>query len=675
MAPDGRPGFLAGEIRRRVCDGVSDDLLTAGLGLSGLTGPPPPADPPTVDNLRRRAFYTNYRGLLDVTPGGGFGRFFGPGVGPDGQPSGGEGRIAGREYLALADDGTGRKMITLMVQIPEGFDPDRPCIVAAASSGSRGIYGAVPVAGDWALKRGHVLAATDKGTGNAVHDLSAGTVGEITGPRIPAAEAEGLSPFVAPTDPAYIRENPGRIAFKHAHSGENPEADWGRDLLWAVRFAFYVLNLPENFGAGSGIRRERTRVIATGISNGGGAALRAVEMDTDGLIDGAAVSEPNIYPGEIPGMSIRQGDRTWSGSAAGRPLLDYSTWINLLQPCADLAPETRPFAGDFPPGAVAWREARCRRLARMGLLSGETAGEQGASAQRRLNDAGILAEQNFLGPVHWEMGVSEGISVTYANAYGRFRPDETVCGLSFAPIDPETKAPRPLGGDEAARLFGDGNGIPPTGGIEIIDDRSAGGPVRSRDSRPAAGEPDGNLDAALCLRRLATGLTEAGESLAGPEGDRSRRVRRGIEAVRATGDLRGRPVLVVHGRNDAILPPNHTIRPYAVLNHRKEGDRSRLRYYEVTHAHHLDAVNAVPGFDAAQVPLHVYLLRILDLLDDHLENGTALPSSQVVRPIPRGRSDAGAVPPIESRNLPPVAPAPAQGDAIEIDGLNIRIPE
>ncbi|MGT2490343.1 3-hydroxybutyrate oligomer hydrolase family protein [Cupriavidus basilensis] len=35
-------------------------------------------------------------------------------------------------------------------------------------------------------------------------------------------------------------------------------------------------------------------VIASSVSNGGGAAVAAAEQDTQGLIDGVAVAEPNL---------------------------------------------------------------------------------------------------------------------------------------------------------------------------------------------------------------------------------------------------------------------------------------------------------------------------------------------------------------------------------------------
>jgi hydroxybutyrate-dimer hydrolase len=53
----------------------------------------------------------------------------------------------------------------MMVQTPGDFDLENACLVAAPSSGSRGVYGAVAPIGEWALNRGFAVAYTDKGTG------------------------------------------------------------------------------------------------------------------------------------------------------------------------------------------------------------------------------------------------------------------------------------------------------------------------------------------------------------------------------------------------------------------------------------------------------------------------------------------------------------------------------
>ena len=65
-------------------DGITNDLLTAGLGRTGLGSAVPPGfvDPlhPTAEELRRSAIYNNYRALVDPTPGGGYGTLYGPNV-------------------------------------------------------------------------------------------------------------------------------------------------------------------------------------------------------------------------------------------------------------------------------------------------------------------------------------------------------------------------------------------------------------------------------------------------------------------------------------------------------------------------------------------------------------------------------------------------------------------
>jgi len=85
-------------------DGVTNDLLTAGLGKTGLGSAVAPgfADAlhPTAEELRRLAIYNNYRALIDPTAGGGYGTLYGPNVTANGTVTASEGRIAGTEYIA-----------------------------------------------------------------------------------------------------------------------------------------------------------------------------------------------------------------------------------------------------------------------------------------------------------------------------------------------------------------------------------------------------------------------------------------------------------------------------------------------------------------------------------------------------------------------------------------------
>ena len=121
---------------------------------------------------------------------------------------------------------------------------------------------------------------------------------------------------------------------------------------------------------------------------------------------------------------------------------------------------------------------------------------------------------------------------------------------------------------------------------------------------------------------------------------------------------------------------NHTSRPYYALNKAQDGN-SRLSYYEVTNAQHFDAFidnGALPGYDSRVVPLHVYFNRAMDIMYDHLKNGTPIPASQVVRTTPRGGA-AGAAPDITPANVPAIAATPAAADAITFTNNTLTIPE
>ena len=87
-----KPAYL-GAIKTASYDGGSDDLLTAGLGKTGLASPLAPAyaDPlkPTAAELRRTAIHTNYRAMLDMTADGGYGTLYGPNVDAQGAGNGG----------------------------------------------------------------------------------------------------------------------------------------------------------------------------------------------------------------------------------------------------------------------------------------------------------------------------------------------------------------------------------------------------------------------------------------------------------------------------------------------------------------------------------------------------------------------------------------------------------
>ncbi|MDJ0944728.1 MAG: 3-hydroxybutyrate oligomer hydrolase family protein [Kiloniellales bacterium] len=700
------PRFIRSDVICTQYDGATDDLLTGGLGASGLglLGTAPTlSDPPTTAELRSLAIFSNYRALVPIDPGGGYGTLFGPNIDAQGEDTGTEGKIAGLECLAYAGRAKGRENVTLMVQVPESFDFEAPCIVTAPSSGSRGVYGAIGTAGEWGLRNGCAVAYTDKGTGNGAHNLQRDTVNLIQGQREDAKVAGRDAAFRARLSDAALAafnaKTPDRLAYKHAHSQLNPEADWGRNVLESIEFAFAVVNglcadddfdgeSLARFGGdddddgddeGCGITPENTIVIASSVSNGGGSSVLAAEQDKKGLIDGIAVSEPNVNPKPGGAFGIQQGEGEVL-FAHSRSLYDYTTILSVYQGCANLAPSN---AG--APFNVGGSEARCTSLFEKGLVSGANTDERAEDAQRIINAAGILPEQNVTQPSNYGLFVPQAIGITYANAYGRFSVVRNLCGYSFGATDGEDNPAELDPADEQA-LFGAGNGIPPTAEVNVINNDSLLGPKRDQTSiSPSNGSADQNLDGALCLRALATGRDpETGKKLRGRDRVDALRIARGISKVRAKGDLRGKPAVFVTGRQDAILAPNHTSRAYVGLNRLVEGAGTGLRYYEVLNAHHLDALTILdvafntPLFSDKLIPLHHYLFQALDIMFDHLKNGTPLPPSQVVRAVPRGGTGGPleAVPPLkEAVNLPAIDPSPDAGDLIVFSGGILRIPD
>jgi hydroxybutyrate-dimer hydrolase len=671
------PGFIGGDVFSTQYDGVTNDLLTGGLGASGLASTNAPAfdDPvnPTPEELRTLAIYNNYRALVDTVPGGGYGEFFGPQVGASG-----EGMVPGEEYLATMMVGGSEVPVTVMVQVPDSFDPKQACMVTAPSSGSRGIYGAIGTAGEWGLKKGCAVVYTDKGTGTGSHNLATNAAQRIDGTLTQADEpvqfrADLDDQARADFDAAW----PHRFAYKHAHSKINPEADWGRHVLQSIEFGFYVLN--EKFGQETGngrkviqVNPKDTLVIASSVSNGGGASVRAAELDDQGLIDGVAVSEPNVNPQVDTSFTIRQGSGP-EVAEHSRSLLDYTTALAVYQGCANIAPEVRdvaPLNATFNNFTIA--ENICNSLANKGLVTGATTDDRASDALRILEEeVGIQPEQNLLAPVHFGLAVAQSISTTYANAYGQAGVEDRLCDISLAATG--AGAVTPLGAAREAALFSASNGIPPSAGVNLVYDGAEGQPTNlAASASPSTSQQDYGLDALICLRSLAVGTdVVTGTPLSGDAAAWSERIVGGIEQIRASGNLRGKPTVFVTGRADAILPINHTSRPYFGLNQRVEGSDSKLRYYEILNAHHLDVLNGFPGIADRYVPLHYYFFQALDLVWANLAEKQALPPSQVVRTVPRG----DIATPLSSANLTPINPNPGAGDRIVFADDQVQIPD
>lgn len=668
---------------------ATQDLLTGGIGKTGLGAAAAPAyaDPanPTAAELRRNALYSNYRGILDPSANGGYGTLYGPNVTAQGQVTGGEGLIPGREYVAVLDDGTGRKQTVIVVQVPDSFSASNPCIVLGASSGSRGVYGAIGTAGEWGLKKGCAVALTDAGKGVGLHNLADDTVNKIDGTRAPRAAAGALGFFAAALSDAaraaYNAAFPNRIAIKHAHSQQNPEKDWGSDTLAAGRYALYVLNArygtPENPVP---FRADNTTVIAGSASNGGAASLRAAEQDGDGLIDGVVASEPVTEMPATGGYGIQFGGAAVAGY--GKTLAEYTTYGNIYQPCAALAADAALSEASIYnyiglTAMTARAAARCDGLAAKGLVSGATTAERAADALAKLHAFGWTAENDSMHNAHYALGNGPILSAMYTMAYGRFGVDANLCGASFAAAsakgDVVAVAPAALA-QSFAIANGTANGTPAT---VVYNDSVGGAKAWQFAVSPSTGAADLGLDNALCQYALVSGKDPAtGAALTAastPTKAQSDAVRSGIAEVLHSANLRGKPAIIVAGRSDALIPVNNNARAYTALNRTIEGASSKLRYIEVTNGQHFDAFLPFSGFDTRFVPLHPYFNQAMDAMWAHLKSGAQLPASQVVRTTPRGGTP-GAAPAITAAHVPPFVASPAAADQIGFAGTSITVP-
>jgi hydroxybutyrate-dimer hydrolase len=566
-----------------------DDLLTAGLGLDGLRAalPPAMADPaaPGADELRRRAIWANWRGIVDVAPGGGLGDVYGR-LDP----------VPGREFHALRAVPGAAHPFRVMLQLPDGFDRDQACLVVSAASGSRGIYGAISLAGGWGLPRGCAVAHTDKGAGTGWFDAASGRGARLDGTPGSVGDDLEFAPDVAPGTP--------RVLFRHAHSGDNPEADWGRHVKMAADFALEVLN--SEAGDGEPWTFDRLRVIALGVSNGGGAVLRAAEVEGDWL-DGVVAIAPNIH---APGS---------------RPLYEFATDAALLSPCAYSAAVFDGEALARPGGMVppAWTE-RCATLAAAGLLTTTDAAGQAEEALARLKAGGWSDGALAAGTLSTSFDLWRAVAAAYAAAYSRSGTTAMPCGYDYAMLDGDGR-PRPPTAVEQALWWSDTAGVAPAGGVMLTDALAA--------ASPAA---DPSLAGVHCLRALFESDDAAATVL-----------KAGIAGTVAALPPPTLPILVMHGADDGLVPDAWTSTPYVEW---LRGEGRTVRYWRIDHAQHFDTFLGLPLLAARYLPLMPYAWHAMDAMWAHVANGAPLPSDAAITPQPRALVD-GAVEPLRHAHL------------------------
>ena len=560
-----------------------DDLLTAGLGIDGLRAMAPPAfadaGHPTAQELRRRAIWSNWRGIADLAPGGGYGELFGSVA-----------AVPGREFHAYAKVPGANHPHRVMLQLPDAFDAGKRCVVVTASSGSRGIYGSIAVAGAWGLPRGCAVAYTDKGAGTDYFDLDTRT----------GVTPDGTRAALGAPDLAFVPNAPvnaSGVAFRHAHSGDNPEADWGRHVRQAAEFALQALD--EALPGAAPFTFDNTRVIAVGISNGGGAVLRAAELEGDWL-DAVVAGEPNVFL-DAPGA---------------RSLYDYTTEAALLMPCAQLHLQGLPQPPLAAQVAPLWT-ARCASLAAAGLVEGSDTASQARSAYERMLASGWTEGAIRAGVLSTGFDLWRAVAATYASAYGRYGVGEHPCGFSFAAQAPDFSARAATAAEQAA-WWSDASGIPPGAGVGLVD----------RSLAP----PDFGYAGLQCLRALNAG-----------DGEDAKRVQAGIAGTRAQLPRARLPVVVVHGTDDGLVPMAFSSAPYVAA---AQAAGREVRFWQVRNAQHFDGFLGLPDYAARYVPLLPYVYAALDRVSAHLDGDGALPVDAVIETVPRGAGKA-----LEAGNL------------------------
>ena len=529
--------------------GADDDLLSAGLGRSGLLAEAPgsESDTPQANELRRLAIYHGWRAvahlsgeaaslnLLDELP-----------------------IVEGEEISALLQLDSAEQPFRVVVQIPDNRDASNPCLVVAPASGSRGVWGALALAGPWALPKGCAVVYTDKGLGSDVVFFDDATGVGLNGQR--------RSLDRPPLAFSASSQDQSAVATPHAHSADHPEADWGQHVLASAHFAWQQLPEPDS----------KPRIIALGLSNGANAVLRAAEADANGLLDAVVAISPNI-------------------TVAGQPpLYDYATLAALYQPCLLADAEQMAQMTLANPMLAGVGQQRCESLAEAGLLP-----EPSPQAARQiLLEAGFDQTALNQAAVNVALDLWRSIAVTYASAYLRRGPDEMPCGYVF-----EGSA---LSAAEREVLWTHHSGVVPSAGLSLTD--------------TLAGQGDAAFAGLHCLRKLWQGDSNDSQAL-----------RHSVEQTLATAQLPHIPVLLMHGREDGLIPIAISARPYAEQARR---NGANIAYLEISPAQHFDTLLAAPGVAQQFVPLLPYAWLGLNHITAVLDGEAALTQRELIEASP-----------------------------------------
>ena len=280
--------------------------------------------------------------------------------------------------------------------------------------------------------------------------------------------------------PRSTRRMPDRFAFKHAHSEVNPEARLGRQRAACAAIRALGAEQRSHAGAkGKELTWANTLVIASSVSNGGGASLRAAEHGPEGHDRRRRGQRAQRQPGLRQGLRHPPGKRRAARRAQppAHRLHDAGQRVPGLR---QLRAELRRAAALHAPGRhQAFAAGTCASLAQLGLLKGKSTAEQAAEAQRAINGYGILPEQNELQPAYWLFESPQGISVTYANAYARASVADDLCGYSFAATAPASPYHRCRSRGRRRGAVRPRQRHPAHRRVQLVNDLASGGPTRN----------------------------------------------------------------------------------------------------------------------------------------------------------------------------------------------------
>lgn len=625
-----RPTFLSEVVKQFYYNGESADLMLGGLSIDELTHRKLPERKQENDQqwLRKVSYFNNITALIDTTIAGGYGRLYGP--------SAQDSIIPGHEYIAYSKDTTNQIAASLMLHIPDSFDFKHPCLIVSPSSGSRGLYGAVGTTGSWALLNRCAIVYTDKGTApgfyfpdkNAGYDLL-GQYLEHTHVRESTNGPLTFAPKLSLADRNFLKAHPDAVLTKHAYSKNNLESDWGKYVLQAAEFGLFQLNrhIITNELKQAVLTKQSTIIIAASISNGGAASIRAAEQDSDNWIDAVVVAEPNIYVSNDSPLTISsQGKTNEINSQYG---FSYFTLINLYSPCAVLSKQSaqQPFA-NHSEQAVKIANSWCENLVKDGYLEKSLTASYPEQAQTILEKNGILPNQATLRPLSQVIQLWPALAATYANQFLLSGVGDSVCGVYFSHKN--------LPAAERKLLAANSNGIPPTAKISL---------AQAKSKTP--------YQVAKCFYQL----------------NQNKKLLASMQKAKADLNLRSKPTIIIHGRDDNLIAPNHSSRAY-YARHQTQSPQENLKYYEVTNAQHFDAFISLPHYADKFIPLHHYYEKSLEMMLKHLRHKTKLPPSQVIYTQTR-QTENGKLLPLELTNLPDITNKSRHLITIENEHLKI----